>query len=205
MTAVRQELLVVSDAQKLGLLADSLKSEILREMDRPQTTADLALIMGMPRQKLGYHVRQLEDAGLLVRVGETRRGNCVARKLQSVARHIIVYKSDPDAPIPQDRFSSSWLVAQCATAIREIGVMSLDADSVGEKLPTMSVDAEIAFDNPQEQQAFAQELSELIAALVDRYGSSSSDARRFRFFAASYPKLSEQQVTLIENKKSSAF
>ena len=205
MTLMRHELFVVSDAQKLGLLADSLKLEILREMDRPQTTADLALIMGIPRQKLGYHVRQLEHAGLLVSVGESRRGNCVARKLQAVARHIIVNKSDPKAPIPQDRFSSSWLVAQCATAIREVGVMSLDAESVGEKLPTMSVDSEIAFDNPQEQQAFAQELNELIAALVDRYGSSSSDARRFRVFAASYPKLSEQQVTLIENKKSSAF
>ena len=79
---MRQELMVVSDARTMALLADPLKSEILREMDKPRTTAELALVMGMPRQKLGYHVRQLEGAGVLVSVGESRRGNCAARKLQ---------------------------------------------------------------------------------------------------------------------------
>ena len=198
---MRQELMVVSDKRTMALLADPLKAEILREMDRPQTTAELALLMGMPRQKLGYHVRQLEDDGLLVSVGESRRGNCIARKLQAVARHIVISNSDPNATILEDRFSSSWLVARCATAIREVGVLTMDAESVGEELPTLTVDSEIAFDNPQEQQAFVQELSELITALVDRYGSASSGARRFKFLAASYPKLSDQQAALVENTK----
>lgn len=181
--------MVVSDARTMGLLADPLKSKILREMDEPRTTAELALVMGMPRQKLGYHVRQLEDAGLLASVGESRRGNCIARKLQAVARQVIVIRTDPQGSIPEDRYSGSWLMERCASTIREVGVLSSVAGKKGEKLPVLTLESEIAFDNPQDQQAFAQELSELIAALIDRYGSTSSSAIPFRFLAASYPKL----------------
>ena len=180
--------MVVSDTRTMALLADPLKAEVLREMDRPQTTADLALAMGIPRQKLGYHVRQLEDAGLLKSVGESRRGNCVARKLQAVAQHIIVIQTDPNGPILQDRFSGSWLVGRCARAIREVGVLSADAGKDGKKLSMLILESEIAFDNQQEQQAFAQELNELITALADRYGSTSSGATRFRLLTVSYPK-----------------
>lgn len=186
---MRQDLMVVSDARAMALLADPLKSEILREMDKPRTTAELALVMGMPRQKLGYHVRQLEDAGLLASVGESRRGNCVARKLQAAARQIIVIRTDPQGSIPEDRYSASWLMERCASAIREVGVLLSAAGKKREKLPVLTFEWEFAFDNPQDQQAFAQELSELIAALIDRYGSTSSGARRFRLLAASYPKL----------------
>ncbi|MEE8109234.1 MAG: helix-turn-helix domain-containing protein [Gammaproteobacteria bacterium] len=186
---MRQELMVVSDARTMALLADPLKSKILQEMDQPRTTAELAVVMGMPRQKLGYHVRQLEDAGLLASVGESRRGNCVARKLQAAARQIIVIRTDPQGSIPEDRYSGSWLMERCASAIREVGVLSSAAGEKGEKLPVLTLESEIAFDNPQDQQAFAQELSELIAALIDRYGSTSSGATRFRFLVASYPKL----------------
>ena len=188
---MRPELMVVSDRQTMALLADSLKSEILREMDRPQTTAELSQAMGMPRQKLGYHVRQLEEAGLLANVGESRRGNCVARKLQAVARHFVINRTDTDAAVTPDRYSSHWLVEQSARTIREIGVLSADAASGGESLQAVTLDSEIAFDNLQDQQAFAQELSELIVALVARYGSDSSAARRFRVLAASYPKPSD--------------
>ncbi|MCH8959688.1 MAG: helix-turn-helix transcriptional regulator [Proteobacteria bacterium] len=185
---MRRELMVVSDVRTMALLADPLKAEILREMDQPRTTADLALAMGMPRQKLGYHVRKLEGAGLLANVGESRRGNCVARKLQTAARRIIVVQADSNAATLQDRFTVSGLVESCARTIREVGVLSSAAGNDGEKQPMLTLDTEIAFDNAQEQQAFAQELNELIAALVDRYGSTSSGARCFRLVAASYPK-----------------
>ena len=187
---MRPELMVVADRQTMALLVDPLKAEILREMNRAQTTAELAQLMDMPRQKLGYHVRQLEEAGLLLIVGESRRGNCVARQLQAVARRFVINKTDTDtnAAVAPDRFSSDWLVQQSARTIREIGLLSADAAAGGEQIQTVTLDAEIAFDNLQEQQAFSQELSEIINALVARYGSDSSAARRFRVLAASYPK-----------------
>ena len=181
--------MVVSDARTMALLADPLKLKILREMDQPRTTAALALVLGMPRQKLGYHVRQLEDAGLLASAGESRRGNCIARKLQAAARQFIVIRTDPQGLIPEDRHAGSWLIERCASAIREVGFLLSAAGENGEKLPVLTLESEIAFDNPQERQAFAQELNELIAALIDRYGSTSSSATPFRFLAASYPKL----------------
>ncbi|MCZ6561108.1 MAG: helix-turn-helix domain-containing protein [Gammaproteobacteria bacterium] len=184
---MKSELMVVSDRQTMALLADPLKAEILREMNQPQTTAELAQLINMPRQKLGYHVRQLEEAGLLLTVGESRRGNCVAKQLQAVARHFVISKTDPDAQVAPDRFSSNWLVEQSARTIREIGVLSADAAGE-EQVQAVTLDAEIAFDNLQEQQAFAQELSEIIGALAARYGSDSPVARRFRVLAASYPK-----------------
>jgi len=185
---MRQELMVVSDPRTMALLADPLKAKILRGMDQPRTTAELALALGMPRQKLGYHVRQLEGAGLLASAGESRRGNCVARKLQTVARRIIVVRADPNAAALQDRHSGGGLVEWCVRAIREAGVWSSTAGKNAKKLPMLTLESEIAFDNPQEQQAFVQELNALIVALTDRYGSTSSAATCFRLLAASYPK-----------------
>jgi DNA-binding transcriptional ArsR family regulator len=185
---MRPELMVVADRQTMALLADPLKAEILREMNQAQTTAELAQLMDMPRQKLGYHVRQLEEAGLLLSVGESRRGNCVARQLQAVARHFVISKTDADNGVLPGRFSSNWLVEQSARTIREIGLLSADAAAGGKQMQTVTLDAEIAFDNLQEQQAFSQELNEMICALVARYGSDSSAARRFRVLAASYPR-----------------
>ena len=76
-----------------------------------------------------------------------------------------------------------------ASAIREVGVLSSAAGEKGQKLPVLTLESEIAFDNPQDQQAFAQELSALTRAFTDCSESTSSGATRFVRREASYPKL----------------
>ena len=187
---MHKDLWVITEARQAALLTDPVKIRILEKLSEPATTAELAQLMDVPRQRLGYHVRQLEQAGLVEKVAETRRGNCVGRKLRTVAKRFVIApaENDGETDLMQSRFSSARLVVQCARTIREIGQLAGDEAEAGRKLPSLALDSEVAFDNPDDQQAFSIELNEMLAALVARYGSASPGATRFRLVAAAYPK-----------------
>jgi len=53
-------------------------------------TAGLARKLGLPRQRLNYHLRALEDAGLVELVEERRKGNCFERLLRATARSFVI-------------------------------------------------------------------------------------------------------------------
>ena len=78
--------------------------------------------LGIPRQRLNYHLKALEQCGLLECVEERRKGNCTERILRATARSFVI---SPDAlgtlgPTPEsarDRFSASYVVAVAARTI----------------------------------------------------------------------------------------
>ena len=193
---MHKALLVITEPRQAALLTDPVKTRILERLSVPATTAELAKLMDMPRQRLGYHVRQLEQAGLVETVAETWRGNCVGRKLRSVAKRFVVApaENDNETDIMQSRFSSARRVVQCARTIREIGQLAGDETEAARKLSSLALDTEVAFDNSDDQQAFSIELNEMLAALVARYDSASSGARRFRLVAAAYPKPTGERI-----------
>ena len=65
---------------------DATRLRLVRELVEPDSAAGLAKRLGLPRQRLNYHLRELEAAGLLELVEERRRGNCVERIVRAVAR-----------------------------------------------------------------------------------------------------------------------
>src|SRR5215218_7952958 len=74
---------------------------------RPSPAAKLAA----PRQRIGYHVRALERAGLIVPVTERAHGGLVERLVQASAASYVVAPQAlgplaPDATIISDRFST---------------------------------------------------------------------------------------------------
>lgn len=192
-----QDNLIITDAQQAALLMQPVKARILDSLNEPATTAELAKRFDQPRQRLGYHVRQLEQAGLIQVVDQTRNRNCLGRRLQAIARKFYVAPdaagedlADHDALAAEirDRFSSSWLIGQSARAVREVAELSELARAANKKLPTLSLDSVVSFDNAEDQEAFAQELTELLAALVSRYDSDGQNARQFRLLSACYPR-----------------
>ena len=197
-----QDIETVDDPAAAAALMDPLRARILSELIEPHSAATLAPRVGLPRQKVNYHLRALEARGL-ARVAEKRKwGGLTERRMVATAASYVVspdalgpVASDPDRT--SDRLSAGYLIALAARAVREVGRLVRRARSEGKRLATLSLDTEIHFATPAERAAFTQELGQAITDLVSRYHSpSASDGRAHRLVVLAHPILetpNEQQ------------
>lgn len=186
-------LLVVDRAAPAATLLDPLRIRILRELDQPDSASGLARRMGIPRQKLNYHLRLLEGEGLVELVEERKKRNCTERMVRAVARSYLISPATlgPLAADPErvaDRTSSAYLVATAARAITEVSGQRARADQAGKKLPTLTLHADVRFATPTAQHAFAKELAETVSRLVTKYHDDTAPrGRSFRLMAGAWP------------------
>lgn len=188
---------VIEDGDRAASVLHPLRLKILAELGEPDSAAGLARRLGIPRQKLNYHVRQLEAQGLLERVGERKVRNCTERLVRAVARSYLISPATlgdlaVDPASIRDRASSAYLVAVAAQVIREVAEQRERARGGGKRLPTLTLQADVRFASPEQQHAFATELSQAVARLVSKYHDEDEPhGRRFRVIAGSYPAPSE--------------
>lgn len=193
---------VVTDADRAHTLLDPQRLELLAGLAEPDSAAGLARRLGQPRQRVNYHLRQLEEQGFVRQVGERRRGNFVERLVQAVARSWIVSPAalgplgaDPGDG-PADRTSSAYLVAVAARLIREVAALRDRAARAGRKLPTLTLQSDIRFASAAAQAAFADELAHAVAALAAKYhDEDATGGRRFRVVAAAHPVPKQEEVS----------
>jgi DNA-binding transcriptional ArsR family regulator len=165
---------VIDDPAAAAVALEPVRSRLLAELSRPASAATLAGRVGIPRQKVNYHLRALEAHGL-VQVAETRRwGGLTERLLVASGASYMVSPgalgaagADPDRRA--DRLSAGYLIALAARAVREVGRLLRGAEEAGQHLATLSIDTEIRFRSPAERAAFTGELTQAVAALAARY------------------------------------
>jgi len=187
------DLRVIDDPASASVALDPVRSRLLSELRTPASAAALAGRMGLPRQKVNYHLRTLESHGL-VRVDSKRRwGGLTERRLVATASAYVVSPSalGPVAADPErgmDRLSASYLVALAARVIREVGQSLRKSEELGKRLATLSIDTEVRFRSAEDRAAFSGELTAAIAALVSRYHDESTPGgRRHRLMIGAYP------------------
>ena len=170
-----------------------LRLRILAELAEPDSAAGLARRIGLPRQQLNYHLRLLEDEGLVEPVGERKRRNCTERLSRAVAQSYIISPAalgqvavNPDRV--QDKFSSAYLLAVAAQTIAELSAVRGEAGREDAPVPTLTLQTEVRFASPTTQHAFAEELSRELARLITKYhDAEATGGRRFRVVAGAYP------------------
>ncbi|HEU5262873.1 MAG TPA: helix-turn-helix domain-containing protein [Gemmatimonadales bacterium] len=184
---------VIDDADRAATVLHPLRLRILAELDRPDSAAGLARRLGLPRQKLNYHLRQLERQGLVEAVGQQQKRGCTERLLRAVAQSYLISPATlgdlaVDPARVQDHVSSAYLVAVAAQVIREVAALRDRAQRANKGVPTLTLQADVRFASAKAQHAFAQELSRQVARLVAKYHDDrASGGRRFRFVAGAYP------------------
>ena len=168
---------------------------LLRELQRPDSAAGLARRLGLPRQQVNYHVRELEKAGFVELVEERQRGNCTERVLRATARRYVISPEvlgglGARAGDLVDHFSSSYLVVAAARAIGQLAELRHAADEAGQRLATMALESEIRFATATDRDAFGRELSDAVARLIVKYHDARAGGGRcFRLLLAAYPSL----------------
>ena len=184
---------VIDDPAAAAVALEPVRSRLLSELSEPASAATLAARLGIPRQKVNYHLRALEAHGL-VRVAETRRwGGLTERLLVASAAAYLVSPGalGPAALEPgrdADRLSASYLIALAARVVREVGALSRRSEQLDRRLPTLSLDAEIRFRSAADRAAFSRELAEAVMGLVSRYHDATApDARPHRLVVVAHP------------------
>ena len=189
-----EALQIIEDPDRAATALSPDRRRLLAALaEAPDSATGLAERLGDSRQRLNYHLRELEKAGFLELVEERRKGNCVERVLRAKARHWLI---DPgalaglaDAPLPPaDRFSASYLVALAARAIREVAGLSQKAADSKKRLATLALDAEVRLARPADFPAFADELARAVAKVIaDHQNDDAPGGRRFRIVAGAWP------------------
>jgi DNA-binding transcriptional ArsR family regulator len=197
-----QEIAVIEDAATAEVSLDPIRTRILRELVQPASATQLAVRVGLPRQKVNYHLKALERHGLVELVEERRKGNVTERVVQATAASYLIspLALDSVAPDPRrfaDRFSAFWLLALAGRMVQEVGKLIAGAAAARQKLATFAIDGEITFRTAADRAAFAEELGVAVTHLVDKYhdGGTSSQGRRHRLVVALHPALKETSAS----------
>jgi DNA-binding transcriptional ArsR family regulator len=188
------EVEVIEDPAAASVALDPVRARLLTELHEPASAAALAARVGIARQKVNYHLKALEQHGLVALAGERKHGGITERMLRATAARYIVspaalseMAADPDEA--SDRASAGYLIALAARVVREVGNLVRRAGAAGKRLPTLAIDTEIRFRSAEDRAAFAHELTATVLDLASRY--HHDDGRPHRLVVAAHPRPKE--------------
>ena len=203
-----QAIEVIEDPAAAEATLDPIRTRILRELTEPGSATQLAVRLGLPRQKVNYHLRTLEQHGLVELVEERRRGNVTERILRATASSYLISPAAlasvaPDPRLFSDRFSAFWLLALAGRMVQEVGRLIAGAAAARQELATFAIDGEITFRSAADRSAFAGELGEAVTRLVDKYHDGGTEhpagsrpvGRKHRLVVALHPALKNPSPT----------
>lgn len=185
---------VVAEPQRAMSLLDPVRQRILEALGEPASAVALADRLAVPRQRLNYHLQELKKHGLVLPVHDKERGS---------VREIVWRRTGDSFAISpeaigrlgsrpehvQDRFSSAYQIAVASQAIADLGRLRDDAAAAGKVLPTLSLEVDVRFASAAARSTFAQELTDTIAALVQKHHDARArGGRTFRFYLGGYPR-----------------
>ncbi|HEX5051910.1 MAG TPA: helix-turn-helix domain-containing protein [Planctomycetota bacterium] len=185
---------VIADPGQAQALLDPTRLQILERLGSPASAAGLAQQLDLPRQRLNYHLRELERQGLVSLLHARQRGSVTERVYQragdSFAISVDAIGALGSRPANmQDRFSSAYQIAVASQAIADLAALRAGAAAAQKTLPTMTIEVDVRFADAAARSSFAQELADAVAALASRYHDESApDGRTFKFYLGAYPK-----------------
>ena len=185
-----QDVEVIEDPAAAAVALDPIRARLLAELAVPSSAGALALRVGIPRQKVNYHLKALEAYGLVALTQERKHGGIIERVLQATAASYVISpaalaESGADPQLTKDRLSADYLIALAGRVVSEVGSLARRAEAAGKRLPTMAIDTEIRFRSAQDRAAFADALTAALLDLAARY--HHDDGRPHRLVVAAHP------------------
>jgi DNA-binding transcriptional ArsR family regulator len=165
---------LLDDVERMREALSPIRLKLLRALRTPGSGASLAAVLDMPRQKVGYHLRALEAAGLVVLVEERARRGFTERLFVASAEAFVVdpailQDGPPDQARVQDRHAAEHLIGAASEMVREVTRMRAAAAAEGARLLTFTLESRVAFATPQAMEAFTHDLAKALADLVAAY------------------------------------
>jgi DNA-binding transcriptional ArsR family regulator len=184
---------IVRSAESAVALLDPTRRQLLAHLKEPDSATGLGRRLKLPRQRINYHLKILEGAGLVELVEERRKGNCLERVVRATAHAFIISPEalgelGPSAELAADRLSSAYLVAAAGRAIREVAVLEDKARREGKRVATLTLETDVRFASAEDRAKFAEELTDAVTRIAARYHDDHAPGgRRYRLLAAVHP------------------
>lgn len=190
---------VIDDAAAAEATLDPMRSRLLAELAEPASAAGLAARLGLPRQKVNYHLRTLEGHGLVELAEERKRGNLTERVMRATAAAYVISPAalprlQPDPSRAPDQLSARWLIALAARTVRDVGELMRRGAGAKQRVATYAIDAEVRFATAADRAAFAAELTDTVTRLVASYHAGDDpEGRDHRVVVALHPDIPTEE------------
>jgi DNA-binding transcriptional ArsR family regulator len=197
---------VIEDPAAAEASLDPVRARLLAELAEPASATMVAARVGLPRQKVNYHLKALERHGLVELVEERRKGNVTERVMQATAASYVISPAalaavEPDPSRAPDRLSARWLIAVASRVVREVGELLTGATQAKKRLATFAMDGEVRFATAADRAAFAEELANAVTSLIAKYHHQTAErGRDHRVIVAIHPS-AKPDKSKIETKE----
>lgn len=195
------EVAVIEDAAAAEASLDPVRARLLAELAEPGSATMLATKLGLPRQRVNYHLKALEKHRLVELVEERRKGNVNERMMRATAASYVISPAAlaavaPDPARSPDQLSARWLLALSAQLVRDVGALITGAMRARKRVATFALDAEIRFASAADRAEFARELAGAVASLISKYHDEKAEhGRAHRVVVAVHPSVKHDNPT----------
>jgi biotin operon repressor len=179
--------------QQARLLFQPLRLEILQQLTAPHSCGEVGAALGCSSQKVHYHIKALEAAGLVKRVGERKVRALTEALYQAAARHYwpgaALLHSLGGHTAAQDALSRNYLLGLAEELGSDAARLALGSAAEQQAHPTLSLSAQVALADPRRRSAFLHELKLAMQRLAEKYGAAAGAVatEEYKLVLACYP------------------
>ncbi|MBT2484400.1 MULTISPECIES: helix-turn-helix domain-containing protein [unclassified Microbacterium] len=164
-----------------------IRRSLLEMLQDPSSASRLAEELSVPRQRVNYHLKELENAGLVELVEERQRRGFTERVFRATHASLVVDPAVVSSAVEefQDNYASEHLVDVAAGTVRDVARMQSEAEKAGQRLLTFTIETEVRFAEPGDLSRFAEALTDAVRQTVEAF--DAVDGRPYRLVAGAHP------------------
>jgi len=199
MTALPAVETVTDGSRAAVLVQHPVRRTIVALARTPISASEIANRLGVPRQRVNYHVRKLERARFLVPAERRLRRNMIEQRYVATAQAYVIAPEllgalAPHANAVRDAASAAALFSITSRAQADVSRVVAEADAEGKRVSTMSLTADIRFANAEQRSAFTRALESAITDVIAKHSSpftspdgTPAPGRPYRLFLGCHP------------------
>ena len=199
MTALPAVETVSDGARAAVLIQHPVRRTIVALARTPISASEIASQLGVPRQRVNYHVRKLERARFLTPAERRVRRNMIEQRYVATAQTYVIAPEllgalAPHANAVRDAASAAALFSIASRAQADMSRVVAEADTEGKRVSTMSLTADVRFESAEQRTAFASALESAITDVIAKHSSpyaapdgSRATGRPYRLFLGCHP------------------
>jgi DNA-binding transcriptional ArsR family regulator len=197
------ELEMISDAERAGTLLRPLRLAILRLAREPISASEIGARLGLPRQRINYHVQELAKAGFLKRAGRRRRRNMVEQQYVAAARNWSLSPEllgglGADWRRIEDTGTTAYLVALSTQMQADLARTMRSAGGAAAPAP-LSLKSQFRFESAARREQFEGALRQAVIDVIARHTAPNlrpdgtpGPGRAYRLVLGLYPYTPEE-------------
>ena len=199
---------VLDSVQQARLLFQPIRLDLLQLLALPHSCGELAGELGCTPQKVHYHIKALEAAGLVQRVGERKVRALTEAIYQATAQQFwpgaALLHSLGGHTAAQDALSKNYLLSLAEELGSDAARLALSSAEEQRDHPTLSLSAQVNLADPRRRSAFLHELQLAMQRLAEKYGAEADEgtAEAYKLVLACYPAAPQPDEPGIARRRS---